>query len=75
MNNLSGVISLAAIVASTCAQVTFMDAAGPPQMKIVESALGQSEDTKNVLTDATALLNKITQSSTTTLASVTAMYY
>nr|CCA24956.1 AlNc14C266G9901 [Albugo laibachii Nc14] len=58
MNKLSGVISLAAIVASTYAQVIVMDAAGNPQMKIEQSARGQSEDTKNVLTDATALLNK-----------------
>nr|CCA21557.1 mitogenactivated protein kinase kinase putative [Albugo laibachii Nc14] len=58
MNKLSGVISLAAIVASAYAQVTVMDAGGSPQMKIEQSTPGHSEDTKNVLTDATALVNK-----------------
>ena len=58
MNKLSGVISLAAIVASAHAQVTVMDAAGSPQMKIEQSTPGHPEDTKNVLTDATALVNK-----------------
>nr|CCA21551.1 RNA pseudouridylate synthaselike protein putative [Albugo laibachii Nc14] len=60
MNKLSGVISLAVIVASAYAQVTVMDAAGSPQMKIEQSTPGHSEDSKNVLTDATALVNKNT---------------
>ena len=58
MNKLSGVISLAAIVASSCAQVTVMDTAGSPQMDVQQAGMGQSEATKNVLTDATAVVNK-----------------
>ena len=58
MNKLSGVISLTALIASAYAQVTVMDTASSPRMDVKHAAMGQSEATKNVLTDATALVNK-----------------
>nr|CCA19367.1 AlNc14C69G4808 [Albugo laibachii Nc14] len=58
MNKLSGVLSFTALIASAYAQVTVLDTAGSPRMDVKHSAMGQSESTKNVLTDATALVNK-----------------
>ena len=58
MNKLCGFISLAAAIASTHSQVAITDAAETPRMHAQQPRLGQSDTPKNVLTDATALVNK-----------------